>query len=302
MMCKGQEINKSQLPFVPGFEMIGTIQTLGDEVEAKGQLRKGDRVAAVSTFGGGNSRFISIPVSRLTKIPSNVKSTEAVCMLHNYIVALRALRLARKGIGGSQYTGMNILITDGFSPVGQAVIALASMEGAEIYCCADESRHSYLSRLGVKCFDKDPESWLPDATGTFDVVIDNSCYDSYNSSWFALNQKGSLICLAPVRNIDSEEINQGACGIEIAELQQQWAELKAKLMSKTHFINTDTIYDEDTAQYKQDLKYLMFLLERGDIKPKVAERVSLNDVPDAQRLMQRGRANGSVVCVPWIED
>jgi len=47
---------------------------------------------------------------------------------------------------------------------------------------------------------------------------------------------------------------------------------------------------------------LLFLCEKGDIKPKIAERVSLDDVPDAQRLMQVGKANGTVVCVPWIEE
>ena len=73
-------------------------------------------------------------------------------------------------------------------------------------------------------------------------------------------------------------------------------------MSQTYFLNTATTFDDDTEQYKQDLKYLMFLCERGDIKPKIAERVSLDDVPDAQRLMQLGKANGTVVCVPWIEE
>lgn len=302
MKCKGHGLTRAMLPYVPGYEVVGTIQALGDKVKEKGQFRDGDRVAGVSTFGGGNSRFISIPATRLTKISNNVKSTQAVCMIHDYMAALKALRLAKKS--GSPFTGMNILITDGFCPVGQAIIALASMEGADIYCCADESKHAYLASLGAKCFVKNPEAWLPTATGTFDVVIDNSCVDSYSSSWFALNQKGSLVCLAPVYNIDNDDIPHTACGlVELDQLQQKWAGLKAKfMMTQTSFLNTVEAYDEDTDQYKQDLRYLMFLLERGDIKPKVAERVSLDDVPDAQRLMQSGRANGTVVCVPWIEE
>eukprot|EP00584_Thalassiosira_punctigera_P013799 CAMPEP_0172550888 /NCGR_PEP_ID=MMETSP1067-20121228/33395_1 /TAXON_ID=265564 ORGANISM="Thalassiosira punctigera, Strain Tpunct2005C2" /NCGR_SAMPLE_ID=MMETSP1067 /ASSEMBLY_ACC=CAM_ASM_000444 /LENGTH=561 /DNA_ID=CAMNT_0013338569 /DNA_START=168 /DNA_END=1850 /DNA_ORIENTATION=- len=299
MKCKGIGLTRSMLPFVPGFEVVGTVQTLGDQAKSEGQFREGDRVAGVSTFGGGNSRFISIPAKRLTKISNNVKSTQAVCMIADYMAALKALRLAKKA--GSPFTGMNILITDGFSPIGQAVINLASMEGANIYCCADESKHSYLASLGAKCFVKNPEVWLPTATGTFDVVIDNSCVDSYSSSWFAINQKGSLVCIAPVYNIDNDDMPNNGCGIvDITELKQKWAGLKAKyMMTQTSFLNTVTCYDEDTEQYKQDLRYLMFLLERGDVKPKVAERVSLDDVPDAQRLMQSGRANGTVVCVPW---
>lgn len=302
MKCKGHGLSKAMLPFVPGYEVVGTIQTLGHQPTEEGLFREGDRVAGVSTFGGGNSRFISIPSNRLTKISSNVKSTQAVCMIHDYMSALKALRLAKKN--GSPFTGMNILITDGFSPVGQAVITLASMEGANMYCCADESKHSYLASLGAKCFVKNPEAWLPTATGTFDVVIDNSCIDSYSSSWFALTKRGSLVCLAPIYNIDNEDMPQSACGlVELTELQQKWAGLKAKyMMTQTSFLNTVDTYDDDNEQYKQDLRYLMFLLERGDIKPKVAERVSLDDVPDAQRLMQSGRANGTVVCVPWIEE
>lgn len=288
------------LPFVPGYEFVGTIQALGENVKSQGQFRDGDRVAGVSTFGGGNSRFISIPSDRLTKISANVKSTQAVCMIHDYMAALKALRLARRN--GSPFTGQNILITDGFSPVGQAIIKLASMEGAEVYVCADETKHSYLASLGAKCFSKNPETWLPSATGTFDVVIDNSCIDSYSSSWFALNQKGTLVCVAPVYNIDNDDMPSGCTMIDVSELQMKWAALKAQFMTQTKFLDTVKTYDEDIEQYKQDLRYLLFLLETGGIKPKVAERVSLDDVPDAQRLMQSGRANGTVVCVPWIEE
>ncbi len=176
MLCKGVGLTKEMLPFVPGHEIIGTIQYLGERAKISGKFRDGDRVAVVSKTGGGNSRFISIPANRLTKIPTEVQSSEAVCMIHDYMGALRALRLAKKG--GSPFTGKSILVTDGFSPMGQAIINLANMEGAEIYCCAHESKHAYLASMGVKCLEKNPEAWLPKAQGTFDVVIDNSCMDA----------------------------------------------------------------------------------------------------------------------------
>lgn len=304
MCCKGHGLTKQMLPYVPGYNIVGTIQILGDDIKLDGNLRKGDRVAGISTFGGGNSRFISIPANRLTKISSKVKSTLVVCLVHDYMAALKTLRLARKN--GSPFTGMNMLLTDGFSPVGQAIIALAALEGMNVYCCADESKHSYLASLGAKCFEKHPDLWLPSVVNTFDVVVDSTCVDGYASSWEALNKSGTLICLGPIFNIDPESLEQprSGCGVmEVSEMQHKWAELKAKyVMNRTHFLNTDTAFDEDTPQYRQDLKYLLFLCEKGDIKPKIAERVSLDDVPDAQRLMQVGKANGTVVCVPWIEE
>lgn len=302
MLCKGVGLTKEMLPFVPGHEVIGTIQHLGDRAKIGGKFRDGDRVAALSTTGGGNSRFISLPATRLAKISTEVQSSEAVCMIHDYMGALRALRLAKRD--GSPFTGKSILVTDGFSAMGQAVVTLANMEGAEIYCCAHESKHAYLASMGVKCLDKNPANWLPKAQGTFDVVIDNSCIDAYSSSWYALKDKGKLICLGPLYKIEQEDLTHGACGIiEVAELQQKWAQIKAKfIMSQTIFLNTETIYDNDEEQFQQDLRYLIFLLERGIIKPRIAELVSLSDVPDAQRLMESGKANGTVVCSPWVED
>ena len=127
MNCNGHGLTKAMLPYVPGYEIVGTIQYLGEEVKSDGGFRRGDRVAGISLFGGGNSRFISIDASRLTKISNNIKSTNAVCLLHDYMAALKTLRLARKN--GSPFTGLNILITNGFAPVGQAIITLAGKKG-----------------------------------------------------------------------------------------------------------------------------------------------------------------------------
>jgi NADPH2:quinone reductase len=300
MFCRGVGLEKRMLPFVPGFEIIGTVQTLGEAARARGIFKEGQRVAGLSLNGGGNSRFISVPGDRLFHISPTVKSTNAVCLIHDYMAALKALRLAKKA--GSPFTGMKMLVTDGFSPVGQAIIALANMEGASIYCCADIANHAYLTSMGAKCFEKAPDSWLPSVSGTFDVVIDNSCVDSYSSSWFALNQRGTLVCLSPVFEFDRPR--DAGCGIiDFGELQKKWAGVKAKyIMPHTHFFDTLRDYDTDREQYLQDMKYLTFLLEKGDITPKIAEKVALEDVPDAQRLMHSGKANGTIVCVPWIEN
>eukprot|EP00956_Cyclotella_meneghiniana_P045135 scaffold355295_cov119-Cyclotella_meneghiniana.AAC.1 len=52
--------SKSPSPSVPGFQIVGTVQALGDSLLSNGEIQVGDRVAAL-TKGGGNARFISIP-------------------------------------------------------------------------------------------------------------------------------------------------------------------------------------------------------------------------------------------------
>lgn len=294
---------RSMLPFIPGYEFVGTIKSLGDTVRSEGQFREGDHIAGVSAFGGGHSRFITISASRITKIPDKVDPRHAVCLINDYMAGLNALRQAKEGCSLSYLTGANILITDGFTPIGQAVIRLASLEGANVYCCANESKHRYLASLGARCFPVNPRSWLSTSAGTFDIVIDNSCIDAYSSSRAALNANGSLVCLAPVYKTDGDETNIG-CGIYLmADVSQMLAEAKAKYMlTRTSFLNTEEIFQQNTARYKQDLRYLMFLLERGWIKPKVANQVPLKGVMDSLYVVQSGTANGTMVCVPWKED
>jgi len=300
MHRRGIGIDQSRLPFVPGFEIIGTVQTLGDRARDKGLFHEGDRVAGLAVCGGGNSRFISLPSSRLVHIPASIKSTSAVCLINDYLAALQALRRAKKS--GSPFTGMKILVTDGFSPIGQAVIKLAGLEGAKVYCTADESKHKYLSTLGATCFQTDPQAWMPAANGTFDVVIDNLCIDGYNSSWFALSPTGTLVCVSPIYSFDENYEGNCAAFGDFSHLQMKWAQMKAKyILTQTYFYDVLKECVDHPDQFKQDLRYLCFLLEKGDLSPKIAEKVALEDVPDAQKLLETGKANGTIVCVPWKE-
>ncbi len=86
MNCSGFGLTKDMLPYVPGYNFVGMIQVLGENSKEEGVFRCGDRVAGVSASGGGNSRFISIPVSRLAKISYRIKSTTAgkLIQMHHY--------------------------------------------------------------------------------------------------------------------------------------------------------------------------------------------------------------------------
>ena len=52
------------------------------------------------------------------------------------------------------------------------------------------------------------------------------------------------------------------------------------------------------AWFAEDLAALFGLLERGEIHPDVAERLSLHDVPDAHARLERGGLRGKLVVLP----
>ncbi|KAL7548724.1 hypothetical protein ACHAWF_011991 [Thalassiosira exigua] len=305
-MCEGNGLTKEMLPFVPGYEFVGHVHDLSAKAEDWG-YQKGDRVAGMSLAGGGNGMYVSVPAQRLTLVPESVKATHAACLVHDYAAAYRAIRTAKALAGREHYpfTGKRLLVTDPHSPVGLAVIDLASSEGFLIYAAAERGKKSFLEGLGVTCLDKDPYVWLPEHHDTMDIVIDNdlSCTDFYDGPSYALNETGGLVCLVTA-NDESRLSGKSWDGF-----LRNLASVKAgSLMQRTAFVDAETCWnlsgkwdypkDNLTKSYRKDLQYLMRQLELGRIKPLVAAKVSLDDVPKAQKLVRSGKACGTLICVP----
>jgi len=294
--CRGVGVTKDMLPYTPGQVVVGTIEALGSEVKLPFQI--GDRVVGFVGHGG-NARFVSAEAGNLIKASPNIKNSQAACLVEDWMSAYRALRIAKNAFKGAALFGMNVFITDGFSAIGQAAIHLADLEGANIYCCARRSNHTYIQSLSSRMHVYEPriEAWMPDIMEKMDIVIDNTCVDGYASSWQALNDNGILVCLATVNMGYSAR----GCGVlDIDDMLRKFSQMKAKYtMSQTVFLDIRQDLKQNRTEFTRDLMYLMFLVEQGKIHPKVGEKVALDDVGDAQKLLANGKNNGTIVCLPW---
>lgn len=254
--------------------------------------------------GGGNGYYAKLSTLNTAPIPnSKIAAADLVCLVDVYMTAYQALRVGKKD--GTPLTDANVLVTDGFSPLGQAAVMLAKAEGANVYVTTTESRQDeYMKTLGVKCLPLAPSKWLHKLKGKMDIVIDNTCFDSYDSSWKALNDRGVLVCtgMTSIYKFNEFSSNTGCtCDAfgDVRDYQAKWSALKARyMMSQTKFLDLWESFQSDPKKYQQELKYLCFLVESGTLKPKIAERVSIEEIADAQRYLETGKANGSIVCLP----
>ncbi len=297
MRSKGDPLAQPNPP-VPGFHIVGEILFLGEKAKSDGVLKIGDRVAAL-TKGYGNAKYISIPSRDAIVIPPNSTSTEIVCLVSNYMTAYQALNLARKG--HAPFTNANVLIMGGSGPVGQALIDLVSREGAKVYTTAHKMHEEHLVSRGAKCFPVKADKWLPLLEGKMDVVIDSVCMDGYESSYRALTPDGILVCTGNSAVDASSDASETFChSFDAARVQQWWSTMKAKyLWNRAVFYDVHESFERSPTMFKQELLYLICKLERNEISPKVAGRVSLNQVPKAQKLIEKGLPNGTVICLPW---
>eukprot|EP00985_Skeletonema_marinoi_P019859 scaffold11528_cov139-Skeletonema_marinoi.AAC.2 len=261
-------------PYVPGELVIGTIEGIGSEVDSIFfDVELGDRVMGM-VHGGGCSCFLSAEADNFVKAPtsSGMSNTAALALMHDWVPAYRALSVAKNAMSGASLFGMNILLTDAISAAGQAAIALASEEGANIYCCAEKTHHEYLKSLGsrITCVDLQPNSWLPELKEKMHIVIDNTCMDGYASSWEALGRDGFLICL-PSNSLNDDKL----FGLFDEDF-------------KAFNVNKDESSAEKRVNFIRDFQYLAFLHE------KVAGRSGYN----LFKYGVRG-TGGTRVCLPW---
>ena len=75
------------VPFTPGWDLIGTVDELGDGVTG---VAPGQMVAAMP-ISGAYAEFVCLPERELIPVPSGLDAAEAVSLILNYITAYQML-------------------------------------------------------------------------------------------------------------------------------------------------------------------------------------------------------------------
>src|SRR5919205_1987278 len=86
LLCRGQYQIKPELPFIPGFEVAGTIRSAPEQSE----LRPGDRVAAFSGFGGFAEQ-VCADAHAVFRLPQRISFLAGAALPLNYLTAHFAL-------------------------------------------------------------------------------------------------------------------------------------------------------------------------------------------------------------------
>mmetsp|Transcript_17307 Transcript_17307/g.39077 ORF Transcript_17307/g.39077 Transcript_17307/m.39077 type:complete len:478 (-) Transcript_17307:204-1637(-) len=282
-----------RIPNTPGVDCVGRIFSAGDDISKYG-LKKGDRVAALSQFLGGNARYVSFSAENVVKIPEKVDAAQAACVQRTYLTAYQCLhRAGEKPV----QPGDSVLVIGGNGAVAQAVIQLALVAGASrVFATVHNKYRDLVQGLGAIPLPREPEDWLPEVEGQMDIIVDGVCADGFSSSHAALRCKYSkLVCIGTTANSKDEQI---ILGVPVASM---WRLTQAAwLMSQTTFFDVFKYNNENPENFKEDLLCLYQLLRDGWIIPEVENRIPLKEVPNAHDLVECGGLTGHIVCIPWL--
>ncbi len=140
MMRRGLYPDAPALPAVPGYEVAGEVIAVGQGVDA-GLV--GRPVVAMCNFGG-YSEEICLARELVWDRPAEIDAVTAAALPVNYLTAWQMVKVM-----APIHKGDTVLVHSAAGGVGQAVIQLCKLSGAEVLGSASPSKHELLRELGL---------------------------------------------------------------------------------------------------------------------------------------------------------
>lgn len=290
-MRRGRYYDQPPFPFVPGYDLVGTVAATGEGVDAG---LAGTRVAALVKVGGWASHVV-VDAADVVPVPDGVGAAEAETVVINGITAWQMLhRKARVR------AGQTVLVHGANGGVGSVLVQLAHAAGAKVIGTASARHHAALRAAGVTPIDYRTED-IPArvrarAPGGVDAVFDHVGGRSVVDSWRLLAPGGTLVSYGSASTRDDEGSKQWPV---LKLLGRVW--LWNTLPNGRHacFFNVwagrALTPSRFRARLRTDLTEVFEALRRGDITAHIAAELPLSQAAEAMRLAESGTVAGKIV-------
>jgi len=276
-------------PFVMGYDVVGEIDQLGDGVSG---FQLGDRVADMTVLGS-NATYRTLRASDLTRVPAGVDEAEAAALILSWTTAYQLLHRAAR-----VQRGQRVLVQGAAGAVGQALLVLGRLAGLELWGTARGAHAALIRELCATPIDYQHEDFTRVLPGGFDVVFDGVGEDSYRRSFAAL-KRGGLLCVYGYTAGVQPQRRLLNILTWIARVYL-WRRLLSWLPGgkRLRIYSINLMRALHSAWFREDLERLFGLLANRAIRPRVAERISFDEVAEAHRRLEAGGLDGKLVLCP----
>jgi NADPH:quinone reductase-like Zn-dependent oxidoreductase len=272
-------------PFVMGYDLVGEIDQLGDGVRG---FQIGDRVADM-TVVGSNASYRTLRADRLTRVSAGLDAAEAATLILSWTTAYQLLHRAAR-----VQRGQRVLVHGAAGAVGQALLVLGRLAGLELWGTAREAHAALIRELGAAPIDYRREDFTRVVPGGFDVICDGIGENGYRRSFAALKPGGLLCAYGYSAGVQAQR-RMLTMLMWIARLYL-WRWLASGKRGRFYSINLTRA--RHPVWFQEDLERLLGLLTSHDIQPRIAERISFEQVAEAHRRLEAGGLQGKLVLCP----
>jgi NADPH2:quinone reductase len=276
-------------PFVLGYDLVGEIDQLGDGVTG---FQLGDRVADMTVLGS-NAAYRTLRADDVVRVPAGVDAAEAAALILSWTTAYQLLHRA-----AHVQRGQRVLVHGAAGAVGQALLVLGRNAGLEIWGTARGEHAALIRELGATPIDYQREDFTRVLPGGFDVIFDGIGEDGYRRSFEAL-KRGGLICIYGYTARVQAQRRLHTILAWIARVYV-WRRVLSWLPGgkRLRVYSINAMRALHPVWFKEDLERLFGLLATRAIRPRVAERISFDEVAEAHRRVEAGGLEGKLVLCP----
>jgi len=299
MAREGIHPETPQVPYTPGWDLVGVVDRLGDGVIG---FERGQKVVAMPIHGA-YTEYICLPVNELVPMPSSLDPAEAVSMVLNYITAYQMLHRSVH-----VKSGQSALVHGASGGVGTALLQLGKLAGLEMYgTCSSAHGVAAISDLGATPINYKQQDVLTEirrlTKDGVDVVFDPIGGTHLWNSRQLLRGGGKVVGYGNTTTLRAEGLDSGRRGhrnrlhgvpIYALYIIGGWL-----LPGRKRIVpySIQTLKRLKPAQFRQDLITLLDLLNQKQIKPVIAQRFPLNEARQAHELLGKGGVVGKIVLV-----
>lgn len=281
---------------VLGYDLVGRVDQVGPGVT---RFFPGDRVADLTQVGG-NAEYVCLPADHLVAVPDDLDAAEAETLILSYMTAYQML------IRWAQVqAGQRVLIQGATGAVGTALLQLGRDMNLQMVGTASAPHLDTIRQYGAEAIDyraDDLQAQLQQAAGPgYDVILDGTSSLSPAASLKLLKPVGILIVygftsLLRQHNQASDGLGKLAESFTLISRMMQTIALDLWPNGKSvHFYNIAGDRRRHPDWFRQDLEQLFALLRERRIQPQISHQFSLDEAPQAHRLLDQGGLEGRIV-------
>ncbi|MBQ62481.1 MAG: NADPH:quinone oxidoreductase [Gammaproteobacteria bacterium] len=273
----GQYQVKPQVPFIPGNEISGTVEKVGDDVK---HLRVGQRVLATPSRGGLAEK-ICLSENDCVPIPQALSSEAAAGFLVNYCTAYHALSHL-----GDLKEKETILILGASGGVGVAAVDVAKAMGAHVIAAAStkEKRDASIEAGADHVVNYSVKNWRDELKEVLNGKPLNMVYDPVGGDY----SEPALRSLGP----DGRFLVVGFAAGEIARIPLNLTLLKR---CSIRGVNWGGFIAANPGEARPVLTTLLEWIAAGRLNPTAGESYPLAKAGNAMMRMLDRKAIGKVV-------
>jgi NADPH:quinone reductase len=275
-MRAGVYPRKPELPYTPGTDAAGTVESVGSGVK---KFKVGDRVYTATTLSGTYAEQALCDENYVFPLPANVSFAQGAAMHVPYATAFRALFHRGKAQGGE-----TVLIHGASGGVGSAAVQLARAAGLHV--------------VGTAGSDRGKKLVLDEGAHQ---VIDHKSPNHFEQALALTGGKGYNLIIEMLANVNlGKDLGILApFGRVVVVGNRGTVEINARdIMTRDGSILAMSLWNATLQELTSIHSALIAGLENKSLRPIIGQEIPLAAAPRAHVAVMEPNAHGKIVLIP----